>query len=287
MLLYRSQQVHRVKVVSSDAEGRILQGFEAEQEVSKDHSLIRTLTRTDLSGTSVNSILFDNTGRQIQSTDSLADVRTVIEYTYTLGKLSGIKSSTSTPENSFSTETHEWYYDEKGHPKKMLLIRNGGDTGRIDLVTEVDVAIERMFRQLIAERFPSHAILAEEFGGNEGAIEGPCWVFDPIDGTTNFAHGLPIFCSSLALEVDGVAQVAAVYDPTRREVKRQRARLRRSGKRLSPWFAWTQQERKRLRRDPHLMKVPGAAQLMLPQLFRLRLHRQHHTQSSPRGLVET
>jgi myo-inositol-1(or 4)-monophosphatase len=43
-------------------------------------------------------------------------------------------------------------------------------------------------------------------------------VFDPIDGTTNFAHGLPIFCSSLALEVDGVAQVAAVYDPSRKEL---------------------------------------------------------------------
>jgi hypothetical protein len=136
MQLYRSQQVHRVKVVSSDAEGRILQGFEAEQEVSKDHSLIRTVTRTDLSGTSVNSILFDKTGRQIQSTDSLADVRTVIDYTYSLEKLIGIKSITSTPGNTFSQETHEWYYDEKGHPKKMLLIRNGGDTGRIDLVTD-------------------------------------------------------------------------------------------------------------------------------------------------------
>jgi myo-inositol-1(or 4)-monophosphatase len=43
-------------------------------------------------------------------------------------------------------------------------------------------------------------------------------VFDPIDGTTNFAHGLPIFCSSLALEIDGVGEVAAVYDPTRREL---------------------------------------------------------------------
>src|SRR5574341_290207 len=47
---------------------------------------------------------------------------------------------------------------------------------------------------------------------------GPCWVFDPIDGTTNFAHGLPIFCSSLALEIDGVGEVAAVYDPNRREL---------------------------------------------------------------------
>ncbi len=90
--------------------------------------------------------------------------------------------------------------------------------GAIDLVTEVDVAIEREFRARIAERFPEHAVLGEEMGGSATPPSGPCWVFDPIDGTTNFAHGLPIFCSSLALEIDGVAQVAAVYDPTRREL---------------------------------------------------------------------
>jgi myo-inositol-1(or 4)-monophosphatase len=90
--------------------------------------------------------------------------------------------------------------------------------GTIDLVTEVDLAIERDFRDMIAARFPDHAILAEELGGSGGAVEGPCWVFDPIDGTTNFAHGLPIFCASLALELDGAAEVAAVYDPTRREL---------------------------------------------------------------------
>jgi hypothetical protein len=81
--------------------------------------------------------------------------------------------------------------------------------GEIDLVTEVDLAVERMFRDLIAERFPDHQVLAEEMGGAAIAPAGPCWVFDPIDGTTNFAHGLPIFCSSLALEFDGVAEIAA------------------------------------------------------------------------------
>jgi myo-inositol-1(or 4)-monophosphatase len=90
--------------------------------------------------------------------------------------------------------------------------------GTIDLVTEVDVAIERSFRDMVAERFPDHAVLGEEMGGSAVPPPGPCWVFDPIDGTTNFAHGLPIFCASLALEIDGVAQVAAVYDPTRREL---------------------------------------------------------------------
>ena len=90
--------------------------------------------------------------------------------------------------------------------------------GAIDLVTEVDVAIERSFRETIAARFSDHAILGEEMGGSAVAVPGACWVFDPIDGTTNFAHGLPIFCASLALEIDGVAEVAAVYDPTRKEL---------------------------------------------------------------------
>jgi myo-inositol-1(or 4)-monophosphatase len=90
--------------------------------------------------------------------------------------------------------------------------------GTIDLVTEVDVAVEKMFRAMIAERFPAHQILAEEMGGAAVAPAGPCWVFDPIDGTTNYAHGLPIFCASLALEIDSVPEVAAVYDPNRREL---------------------------------------------------------------------
>ena len=90
--------------------------------------------------------------------------------------------------------------------------------GAIDLVTEVDVAIERAFRAMIESRFPHHAVLGEEMGGSAAAVAGPCWVFDPIDGTTNFAHGVPIFCASVALEIDGRAEVSAVYDPTRREL---------------------------------------------------------------------
>jgi myo-inositol-1(or 4)-monophosphatase len=89
--------------------------------------------------------------------------------------------------------------------------------GAIDLVTEVDLEVERMFRALIAERLPDHDVLAEEMGGGlRGAKHR--WVFDPLDGTTNFAHGVPIFCASLALEIDGDAVVAAVYDPNRKEL---------------------------------------------------------------------
>jgi myo-inositol-1(or 4)-monophosphatase len=92
--------------------------------------------------------------------------------------------------------------------------------GAIDLVTEVDLECERMGRAVIAERFPGHDVLAEELGGgpDEAARSRYRWVFDPLDGTTNYAHGLPIFCASLAFEIDGRAEVAAVYDPTRREL---------------------------------------------------------------------
>lgn len=91
--------------------------------------------------------------------------------------------------------------------------------GAIDLVTEIDVAIEREFRAMVAERYPEHDVLGEEFGGAEGRSPARhCWIFDPIDGTTNFAHGVPIFCASLALEIDGVVAVGAVYDPMRDEL---------------------------------------------------------------------
>ena len=105
------------------------------------------------------------------------------------------------------------------------MARFGGDLridkkGAIDLVTEMDLEIERAFRAMIAERFPSHAVLGEEFeeSGDREARPRFCWVLDPIDGTTNYAHGLPIFCASLALEIDGVAVAGAIYDPNRREL---------------------------------------------------------------------
>ena len=92
--------------------------------------------------------------------------------------------------------------------------------GTIDLVTEVDLECERMCRAVIAERFPEHDVLAEELssGPGEQARARHRWVFDPLDGTTNYAHGLPIFCASLSLEIDGEAVVGAVYDPTRKEL---------------------------------------------------------------------
>jgi myo-inositol-1(or 4)-monophosphatase len=92
--------------------------------------------------------------------------------------------------------------------------------GAIDLVTQIDRDVERMFRALIAERFPDHVVLAEEFeiGGDRHREAEYTWVFDPVDGTTNYAHGLPIFCCACSLERQGQPIVSAIYDPSRREL---------------------------------------------------------------------
>lgn len=86
----------------------------------------------------------------------------------------------------------------------------------IDLVTEYDRKSEAYLIEKIQKRFPQHRILSEESGLNRAGDE-PCWVMDPLDGTTNFAHGLPIFSISVALVVKGRAQEGFVYDPTRDE----------------------------------------------------------------------
>ncbi len=92
--------------------------------------------------------------------------------------------------------------------------------GTIDLVTEIDREAEHMFRALVGDRFPTHAVLAEEFAssGDRERHAPYTWVFDPVDGTTNYAHGLPIFCAAASLEINGLPAVAAVYDPSRREL---------------------------------------------------------------------
>ena len=92
--------------------------------------------------------------------------------------------------------------------------------GAIDLVTQIDRDVERMFRALVAERFPDHVVLAEEFeiGGDRHREAEYTWVFDPVDGTTNYAHGLPIFCCACSLERYGQPIASAIYDPNRREL---------------------------------------------------------------------
>jgi myo-inositol-1(or 4)-monophosphatase len=89
-------------------------------------------------------------------------------------------------------------------------------TGARDLVTEADLASERLILQFISERHPEHGWQSEEAGSSGGA--SPLyWVIDPLDGTANFAHGYPQFAVSVALMHQGRSIAGAVYDPLRDE----------------------------------------------------------------------
>jgi myo-inositol-1(or 4)-monophosphatase len=89
--------------------------------------------------------------------------------------------------------------------------------GEINLVTEVDLASEALIRDRIATQYPRHQILAEEGGLAESSSQYR-WIIDPLDGTTNYAHGYPIFCVSIGLEYQGEAIIGVVYDPMRDEL---------------------------------------------------------------------
>ncbi|HLN87175.1 MAG TPA: inositol monophosphatase family protein [Candidatus Limnocylindrales bacterium] len=92
-----------------------------------------------------------------------------------------------------------------------------GYKGAIDLVTSVDRDSERKIVEIIQGNFPNHSILAEEETNLEGTQNECRWIIDPLDGTTNFAHGYPQFCVSIALEKSGQVVLGLVYDPLRRE----------------------------------------------------------------------
>ena len=89
--------------------------------------------------------------------------------------------------------------------------------GEADLVTEADRASEKLIVERLRSHFPAHAIVAEEGGGHESASEYR-WFIDPVDGTTNFAHGFPMFCISMGLERAGELIAGVVYDPIRGEL---------------------------------------------------------------------
>jgi myo-inositol-1(or 4)-monophosphatase len=86
--------------------------------------------------------------------------------------------------------------------------------GHRDLVTEADTAAESIIINLIHQRFPDHAILSEEAGGN-GIGDGYTWVIDPLDGTTNYAHRIPLFCVSVGVLEGGEPLAGVIYDPLR------------------------------------------------------------------------
>ncbi len=89
-----------------------------------------------------------------------------------------------------------------------------------DFVTEVDHAAETTIIDTLLAAYPEHGIWAEESGRREGKGKGRAytWIIDPLDGTTNFIHGFPVYCVSIALMVDGRLEQAVIYDPTRNDL---------------------------------------------------------------------
>ena len=88
-----------------------------------------------------------------------------------------------------------------------------------DFVTEIDHAAEAAIIETLLQAYPGHSILAEESGSEHGARHSDYqWIIDPLDGTTNFIHGFPIYCVSIALAVKGRVEQAVVYDPTRNDL---------------------------------------------------------------------
>ncbi len=86
-----------------------------------------------------------------------------------------------------------------------------------NLVTDVDLRCEKRIVSLLRKHFPTHSIFAEEAG--EDIVASPYrWLIDPLDGTTNYAHGYPFFCTSIALEHRGSVVLGVVYDPCRQEL---------------------------------------------------------------------
>jgi myo-inositol-1(or 4)-monophosphatase len=104
------------------------------------------------------------------------------------------------------------------HWGKLERVEEKGRAG--DLVTEVDRVAEQHILQVIQRHFPAHGILAEESGRlGEGDSEY-LWAIDPLDGTTNYAHGYPVACVSVGLFIGGTPQVGAIYNPFRQELFR-------------------------------------------------------------------
>ncbi|MEI8030551.1 MAG: inositol monophosphatase family protein [Comamonadaceae bacterium] len=88
-----------------------------------------------------------------------------------------------------------------------------------DFVTDVDHAAEQIIIETLLTAYPGHGIWAEESGREQGAKDSEfVWIIDPLDGTTNFIHGLPVYCVSVALAVKGKIEQAVIYDPSRNDL---------------------------------------------------------------------
>jgi myo-inositol-1(or 4)-monophosphatase len=106
---------------------------------------------------------------------------------------------------------------EAGHSARRRFLDKNSFTikfkGRQDFLTEVDGETERLIATRVAQCFPDDGFLGEERGAAGGATGAPLWVVDPIDGTSNFARGVPRYCVSIACILDRTIELGAIYDP--------------------------------------------------------------------------
>jgi myo-inositol-1(or 4)-monophosphatase len=99
---------------------------------------------------------------------------------------------------------------------ELVQVSNKGPN---DFVSEIDHAAEQVIIETLLQAYPGHGILAEESGRTHGAKNSDyIWIIDPLDGTTNFLHGFPVYAVSIALAYRGVVQQAVVYDPSRNDL---------------------------------------------------------------------
>jgi myo-inositol-1(or 4)-monophosphatase len=96
-----------------------------------------------------------------------------------------------------------------GCPKKVSI----KDHNIRNMVTEVDLHIEKLIRQIVFKNFPAHKVIGEEYGSQKLMKDDVVWIIDPIDGTNNFIRGIPLCCISIAVWRNGKPEVAVLYNP--------------------------------------------------------------------------
>lgn len=134
--LYRSQQVKTVSFLSFDADGKPIEGFSSQQQVSRDFREITSSTATSLSGNTYSRSEYDANGLLVSSTDTSEGASTTTRYTYENGRLASVESMSTSAGGFVLTEKHSWTYTSAGKPLEALRIRNGKDTTRIRFVLD-------------------------------------------------------------------------------------------------------------------------------------------------------
>ena len=150
---YRKNSVRAVDYASFDANNQPIEGFTCQQTVAPDFSMIRTVTKTTLSGTSESAAYFNQKGQLIRTTDTADGNKTNTDYRYDANnRLTVINSISTSPGNTSNQEQHIWEYNDKGQPNKAYKIKNCTDTTYISFVLDEqgNVAEEKSVRNNVA-----------------------------------------------------------------------------------------------------------------------------------------